>query len=755
MVGFADSTREGGFAGAGTGSLSASGQAQRSSVSPGAGNISAGNVPGGGGGNGGRSNLAASTREGGFAGAGSTPSGGIAGIKSSTGFLSGASKSADYDTIQKAVEASRSPLDAFGLRTLSDFGVKAYSFKNDLEDYQSLLAKTPNPTAAQQAQFKTLGEQLSDRATALQQEAASVSGLPMNQAGFSAFAKAVNDPFGITGGMYNPETYGLTVNKRGVGTAPGYNVAGPYTLGDYEGVYLGLTDKVPTMTTKGIADLVPEKAAISEPVSGFSELAPLDTAVVSSTPEVIRGISAIPTSDFRQTATPPMGYTYSGPKTGMFEQIGGAMAPGLSTAAMAAGYRAATGAVPASEYARQYFQSRGLSPTQSAALVARFEHESSLNPDKWSAVPGESSYGLAQWNKSAGRLPDLERYAASYNAPASDFDTQLNFVVREMNTTEQKARDALMRANTPTAALNAVTAYERPRGYTPSNPSLASGYQDTLNRFNAIMAGTPARNYDVLSGTEFRGPGSNYIAPTSVAGQKQIADRIALENNIVSEEVAPKPVNILAPKMQDRLLPPGAPTQIVGDFAKNSIYTLASPTPIGRDPYAGIPVPAAATTRGVVVGRDPNTAVPVSPTQQQASAVEVQRRTGAPAIPNYSQNFFGKLVERFTGANAGNNYTPFPGEKLLVDRFANRGGDRDNRPKKPVLPVEEEIVAAAPAPAPENTGLVWDFQTTPVVAAQPAPDVYAQYRSLFAQPARISTGVGSLLPSMEVVPSRG
>jgi hypothetical protein len=45
--GFASSSREGGFAGAGTGRLESPGQ--RSSVSPGGGNISAGNTPGGGG----------------------------------------------------------------------------------------------------------------------------------------------------------------------------------------------------------------------------------------------------------------------------------------------------------------------------------------------------------------------------------------------------------------------------------------------------------------------------------------------------------------------------------------------------------------------------------------------------------------------------------------------------------------------------------------------------------------------------------
>lgn len=736
MASLADSSREGGFAGAGTGSLSASAQSQRPSVSPGAGNISAGRVPGGGG-DGGRSNLAASTRDGGFGGAGvaglsqtaqaqrptvspgagNVASGGIAGIKSSTGFFSGAAKAADYDTIQQAVVAARSPLDAFGLKTLTDFGVKSFEFKNALDDYQALLNKTPNPTAAQKAQFETLGDQLNDRAKALQQEAATISGFPVNKAGFSSLAEG--HPFDFSG-TYAPETYGLTFNKAGVGTAPGYDVIGPYNLGGYEGVYLGVTDRAPTMVTKRISDLAPEQPSFAP--SGIQYY---DNNYARDVAEAFRTPSAAPVAT---TPYPEMRYTYSGPKTGMFEQFGGAMAPGLSTAAMAAGYRAATGAVPASEYARQYFQSRGLSPMQSAALVARYEHESSLNPDQWSGVPGESSYGLAQWNREAGRLPQLERYAASYNAPASDFDTQLNFTVREMNTTEQAARDALMRATTPAAALNAVTAYERPAGYTRKDPTLASGYADTLNRFNAIMAGQPYRNYDVLSGTEFKGPGSGYAAPMPVAGQKQIEDRIAAESNVVPEEVAPAPVSIVPSKFPDRLLSPG--TSIVPPAYSD--YSIFSPTLVGRDPYEGVPVPAAA-------------AAPA----QVAEAV-VQRRTGAPAIPNYQQNFFGALIEKFTGLNAGNNYRPFD---TPVDFFARDRGEGGRGKKKPIIPPVEEVTTAA-APAPANTGLVWDFQAdqAPVVSAP--PDVYAQYRSLFAQPAPISTGVGSLLPTMEVLPVR-
>jgi hypothetical protein len=83
----------------------------------------------------------------------------------------------------------------------------------------------------------------------------------------------------------------------------------------------------------------------------------------------------------------------------------------------------------------------------------------------------------------------------------------------------------------------------------------------------------------------------------------------------------------------------------------------------------------------------------------------------------------------------------------LFQRFL-EGGRDDNRErrrnKKPILPEEEIVPATAVAAAPV-------IETVPQVS----PEAFAQYSSLFAQPAPISTGVGSLLPSMEVLQSRG
>lgn len=328
--------------------------------------------------------------------------------------------------------------------------------------------------------------------------------------------------------------------------------------------------------------------SINAPFSGTSAApaaAPdaglLSGALDASLPSGASAMSATPAMASPSMTPYPMSeYTYSGPKGGMFEQIGGTVAPGLSTAAMQAGYRAATGTVPASEYARQFFESRGLSPLQSAALVARFEHESSLNPDRWSAVPGESSYGLAQWNKEAGRLPQLQRFAQARGASPSDFDTQLNFVVEEMNRDERAARDALMRAETPTAALNAVTAYERPAGYTRANPAAASGYQDTANRLAAIVRGEPYRNFDVLTGTAFRGSGSGFSSPVQTAALPAPATMSPPPATAAAPAVTPAPVQTTAatPTMPPRSATPGVVQSLLANFLGMPAYSRGAST---------------------------------------------------------------------------------------------------------------------------------------------------------------------------------
>lgn len=403
---------------------------------------------------------------------------------------------------------------------------------------------------------------------------------------------------------------------------------------------------------------------INQPFTGQSapSAAPdtglLSGALDASLPSGAAAMSAAPAmASPSMTPYPMAGYTYSGPKGGMFEQIGGGMAPGLSTSAMQAGYRAATGTVPASEYARQFFESRGLSPLQSAALVARFEHESSLDPDRWSAVPGESSYGLAQWNREAGRLPQLERFAQARGASPSDFDTQLNFVVNEMNRDERAARDALMRAETPTAALNAVTAYERPFGYTRSNPTLASGYQDTANRLSAIVSGEPYRNFDVLTGTAFRGSGSGFSSPVQTAALPAPASMSPPPATAAA--VSPAPATVAAsstpatpglpprtatPSFVDRMLAQymGMPSYArAGTGAPSSTTQARTDLAMGLLGSAAPQAAPAAPAQPVEGNRGDNIPfVPVTlATQPIASAIEAPTLDTAYAMPDWYKNW--------------------------------------------------------------------------------------------------------------------
>jgi hypothetical protein len=88
--------------------------------------------------------------------------------------------------------------------------------------------------------------------------------------------------------------------------------------------------------------------------------------------------------------------------------------------------------------AMRFFTSNGLTPIQASGIVGNLEGENStFDPGTQSGVvtsgSREQSYGIAQWNAAAGRFQNLQRFAARINQPWDNFDTQLRFVLHEMN----------------------------------------------------------------------------------------------------------------------------------------------------------------------------------------------------------------------------------------------------------------------------------------------------------------------------------
>lgn len=111
--------------------------------------------------------------------------------------------------------------------------------------------------------------------------------------------------------------------------------------------------------------------------------------------------------------------------------------------------------------AYNFFRGRGYSDIEASGIVGNLVFESGLRP----GVYGDqgTSAGIAQFHNE--RLAALKQYAASQGKPWTDFRTQLEFVDRELNSSESVSRGILRGAKTPEEAASIFAAsYERPAG---------------------------------------------------------------------------------------------------------------------------------------------------------------------------------------------------------------------------------------------------------------------------------------------------
>ena len=79
------------------------------------------------------------------------------------------------------------------------------------------------------------------------------------------------------------------------------------------------------------------------------------------------------------------------------------------------------------ERAFNFLVGNGYSKIQAAAICGNFIVESGMDPTIESQVPGEASFGIAQWNPAAGRLQRLQAYADDRNLDYKTLKTQLQF----------------------------------------------------------------------------------------------------------------------------------------------------------------------------------------------------------------------------------------------------------------------------------------------------------------------------------------
>lgn len=117
------------------------------------------------------------------------------------------------------------------------------------------------------------------------------------------------------------------------------------------------------------------------------------------------------------------------------------------------------GSTENAEAAMQYFMSQGWTREQAAGIVGNLQAESgaNLNPNairENDAGPGLHSHGIAQWNR--GRWAGLQSFAQNKGKPWNDFQTQLEYVQHELNTSHRRVADQLRNTRDAAAAANLI-----------------------------------------------------------------------------------------------------------------------------------------------------------------------------------------------------------------------------------------------------------------------------------------------------------
>lgn len=136
------------------------------------------------------------------------------------------------------------------------------------------------------------------------------------------------------------------------------------------------------------------------------------------------------------------------------------------------------------QYAVAYLQRLGWSPVQAAAIVGHLQQESGRNLSTTIRGDGGHSVGIAQWHRERGR--NLKNWASRQGLDWTDLDTQLQFLDHELKTTE-RAAGARLRASTDIySAAAAFGGFERPQGYSASNPERMHGWRNRLSNAQAL-----------------------------------------------------------------------------------------------------------------------------------------------------------------------------------------------------------------------------------------------------------------------------
>lgn len=149
--------------------------------------------------------------------------------------------------------------------------------------------------------------------------------------------------------------------------------------------------------------------------------------------------------------------------------------------------------------------SLGYTPIQKAGIISRFNAESSLSPKAINpndGGKGKNSVGLGQWNNE--RADGLTAFVKKHGGDVNDVVTQTKYFDYDLKTNEPTAYAAMKSARTPADASAAMMHYERPSGYTSTNPAggmawgkTVKGAEEVAGHFGVWTGGDNSDTYGV------------------------------------------------------------------------------------------------------------------------------------------------------------------------------------------------------------------------------------------------------------------
>ncbi|MGL4490515.1 MAG: phage tail tip lysozyme [Rhizobiaceae bacterium] len=152
-------------------------------------------------------------------------------------------------------------------------------------------------------------------------------------------------------------------------------------------------------------------------------------------------------------------------------------------------------------YARdRYAKVHGLPAHVAAALAGHGQAESAFNPN--AIGDNGTAIGFYQWR--GNRASELKAFAKARGKHWKDTDTQLDFVVHELKSSERLAWGALNRSRNVEEATAAFMHFERPQGWTINNPRAGHNFSGRLAFAQGLLGaqapsvGTPDDIPDVV-----------------------------------------------------------------------------------------------------------------------------------------------------------------------------------------------------------------------------------------------------------------